>query len=198
MDQPSHDHDHAHEPGPMADASVRAARPNDAPAVGMVQAVVFRDAYADVLPAEVIAAFEPEPFAKAWRESLGAPPEGAYRLLVACAGPQVVGACATGPSQDPDGEPGWGEIGLLAVHPDARRQGHGSRLLNAAVDLLRDVGADAVTVWLPSTDEATRAFLTASGFGPDGAFRDRMVSPDGDTLREVRLLAHLGAEAEQG
>ena len=37
------------------DGGVRRARPSDAPAVGLVQAEVFRDAYADVLPAEVIA-----------------------------------------------------------------------------------------------------------------------------------------------
>ena len=30
---------------------------------------------------------------------------------------------------------------------------------------------------------------------PDGAFRDRVVSPEGDTLREVRLTAAIGADA---
>ena len=92
-----------------------------------------------------------------------------------------------GPSQDPDAGGAAGEVTVLAVHPDARRQGHGSRLLNASVDLLREAGAESVTLWLLADDEAARAFLTASGFAPDGAFRDRVVSPDGDTLREVRL-----------
>ena len=192
-----HPHEHSHDgpSGPVADASVRSARPNDAPAVGMVQAVVFREAYAGAVPAEVLAAFEPEPFARAWRDSLASPPDGAYRLLVACAGEQVVGAAATGPSQDPDAGPTRGEIGLIAVHPDARRQGHGSRLLNAAVDVLRGAGAESVALWVSAGDEPTRAFLAASGFGPDGAFRDRQVSPDGESLREVRLLTDVTPEA---
>jgi GNAT superfamily N-acetyltransferase len=196
MDEHRHEHGHSHEhsPGPMADASVRAARPNDAPAVGMVQAVVFREAYAGRMPDDVVAMFEPEPFARAWRDSLTTPPEGVHRLLVACAGAQVVGAAAIGPSQDPDTGPAAGEVTLLAVHPDARRQGHGSRLLNAGVDLLRDAGAESVAAWLLADDEDGRAFLTSSGFGPDGAFRDRVVSPDGDTLREVRLTAVLAAD----
>lgn len=185
------EHEHAHPQRPRADASVRQARPNDAPAVGLVQATVFREAYAGRVPDEVLAVFEPDRFARAWREGLTAPPEGVHRLLVACAGEQVVGACALGPSQDPDADPTTGEVTLLAVHPDARGQGHGSRLLNAGVDVLREAGAEAVATWVLADDEAGRAFLVASGFGPDGAYRDRVVSADGDTLREVRLVARI-------
>lgn len=192
-DQP-HLHQHGHEPGPLADASVRRARANDAPAVGLVQATVFREAYTGRVPDEVVALFEPDAFARTWRESLSAPPQGVHQLLVACAGDQVVGLAALGPSQDPDAGPAAGEVTVLAVHPDARRQGHGSRLLNASVDLLAEAGAESVTLWLLTDDERTRAFLTASGFAPDGAYRDRVVSPDGDTLREVRLTAELGED----
>lgn len=195
-----HDHDHSHEhapasgPGATADASVRRARPNDAPAVGLVQGTVFRAAYAGRVPDEVLSLFEPDAFARSWRESLAAPPEGVHRLLVACAGAQVVGLAAIGPAQDPDAGPAAGEVTVLAVHPDARHQGHGSRLLNAGVDLLAEAGAESVTLWLLADDESTRAFLTASGFAPDGAYRDRVVSPDGDTLREVRLTADIGED----
>ena len=199
---PPHDHaahpapDHGRAPGPLADASVRRARPNDAPAVGLVQALVFREAYAGRVPDDVVALFEPDAFARSWRESLSAPPEGVHRLMVACAGDQGVGLTAIGPSQDPDAGAATGEVTVLGVHPDARRQGHGSRLLNAAVDLLREAGADAVSLWVLADDEPVRAFLAASGFAPDGAYRDRVVSADGETLREVRLSAGLLDPAE--
>ena len=187
-------HDHGPEPTPLADASVRRARPNDVPAIGMVQATVFREAYAGRVPDDIVSLFEPDAFARSWRDSLAAPPEGVHRLLVACAGDQVVGLAAIGPSQDPDAGTAAGEVTVLAVHPDARRQGHGSRLLNASVDLLAEAGAESVTLWLLTDDERTRAFLAASGFAPDGAFRDRVVSPDGATLREVRLTADIGED----
>jgi ribosomal protein S18 acetylase RimI-like enzyme len=186
-----HGHPSAAGAGPLADASVRRARVNDAPAVGLVQAVVFREAYSGRVPDEVVAQFEPDAFARSWRESLTAPPGGIHRLLVACAGDQVVGLCAIGPSQDPDAGGATGEVTVLGVHPDARRQGHGSRLLNAGADLLREAGADTVSLWLLAHDENTREFAAASGFAPDGAYRDRVVSPDGQTLREVRLSASL-------
>lgn len=187
-------HDHQHARGPLADASVRIARETDAPAVGFVQAVVWREAYAAVLQPEVLDLFEPNAFASAWRQSIAAPPDGVYRLLVACAGDQVVGFASIGPSQDPDASPETGELSALGVHPDARRAGHGSRLLNAAVDTLRGAGAERMTTWVLTGDEATRAFLESAGVHPDGAFRDRVVSPDGDTAREVRLVSDLSLE----
>lgn len=182
--------------GPLADASVREARATDAPAVGQVQAQVFIDTYADKLLPEVAAAFDPQAFARGWRDALTDPPPGAHRLLVALAGAQVVGAAAYGPSQDPDTGQATGELTLLAVHPLARRQGHGSRLLNACVDQLRDLGADTVTAWLLADAEETRAFLLGAGLEPDGAYRDRVVSPDGATLREVRVRATLGQDTD--
>ncbi|MTB71214.1 GNAT family N-acetyltransferase [Arsenicicoccus cauae] len=189
-----HDHQHEHEgaAGPTADASVRQARVNDAPAVGTVQSAVWRQAFAGLIPAEVLEGFEPLPFARAWRASLEQPPSPRHVLVVSCAGPQVLGYAAIGPCEDPDAEDGDGEIITLGVHPDARRQGHGSRLLNAAVDLLRDGGFAHAYAWVPAEDVTTRAFLEAGGFAPDSAYRDRVVGPgDQDLLREIRLTAAL-------
>ncbi|MFN8044842.1 MAG: GNAT family N-acetyltransferase [Dermatophilaceae bacterium] len=186
-----HPHPHEHERGPLADASVRRARVSDAPAIGVVQATVFTEAYAAVLAPEVIALFEPVAFARAWRDSLESPPEGAHALFVALAGAQVVGLAAVGPSQDADDPGDAGEVTVIAVHAAARRQGHGSRLLNAGADHLRAAGAASLAVWVPLHDEGTRQFLAGAGLAPDGAFRDRVVSPDGQVLREVRLACTL-------
>ncbi|MEP6630120.1 MAG: GNAT family N-acetyltransferase [Lapillicoccus sp.] len=187
----SHTHPHHPEPGAdriVADASVRVARPSDAPAVGFVQAVLWRDAYARVLPPQVVETFQPAPFTNAWRASLEQPPSAAYRLLVACAGEQVVGFAAVGPSSDQDARDGDGELLVLGVHPEGRHAGHGSRLLNAAVDTARGAGFTTLHAWLLADDEVTRAFLGAGGLLADGAYRDRVVGPaDEDTAREVRV-----------
>lgn len=183
---------------PAADASVRQARPNDLPALGVVQALVWQEAYDGVVPPEVHARFEPSAFAAAWRESLADPPEGVHRLLVALAGDQVVGFAALGPSQDPDTGQATGELTAIGVHPQARRQGHGSRLLNAVVDTLRELGAEGVTAWVLAPHEDTRAFFVGAGLAPDGAFRDRVVGPEGQTAREVRLVAALGEDQSAG
>lgn len=197
--QPDHHH-HPHgpasgdaAPGPLADASVRTARPSDAPAVGLVQATVYRTELAHLLAPEVLEELTGPRFGTVWRRSLQRPPSPRHRLLVACAGPQVVGYLALGPAEE---EPGVdversGAVYDGGVHPDARGAGHGSRLLNAAVDTLRAGHDDlaAVVVWVRAEAEGTLGFLQAAGFAPDGAWRDRVVGEDGRTTREVRLVA---------
>jgi len=189
-------HDRAHTPasGPVADASARIARASDAPAVGLVQAAVWRSAYGHVLPQDVVARFDGPSFARIWRDSLSTPPSPRYVLLVGCAGEQVVGFAAVGPSVDPDATETSGEVLALGVHPDARRSGHGSRLLNAAVDTLRGKGFDTLSIWILASDEATRAFLTTAGLSPDSAYRDRVIDADGKVAREVRLTADLSRD----
>ncbi len=190
-----HGHGPSGAPGPLADAAVRTGRPTDAPAVGLVQAFVWQHEYADVLSREVLDALTGPRFAAVWRRSLENPPTPRHRLLVATAGPQVVGYVAVGPAGD---EPGLthGSTAMLydgGVHPEARRAGHGSRLLNAAVDTLRAAFEEltAVATWVLADAEQTRAFLQGAGFAPDGAWRDRVVDDDGRTAREVRLVAEL-------
>jgi len=189
-------HDQAHAPatGPVADASARIARASDAPAVGLVQAAVWRAAYGHVLPQEVVEQFDAPSFARVWRDSLNNPPSPRHVLLVGCAGEQVVGFAAVGPSVDSDATETSGEVLALGVHPDARRSGHGSRLLNAAVDTLRGKGFDSLSTWILASDEATRAFLTAAGLSPDSAYRDRVIDVEGTVAREVRLTADLSRD----
>jgi GNAT superfamily N-acetyltransferase len=177
---------------PVADASVRVATPWDVDAVGAVQSLVWREAYASLLSAEALASATPEEFARIWKQSLMNPPPGAYRLLVACSADDVVGFAAVGPNADPDATQGDGELLVGGVRPTARRTGHGSRLLNAAVDTAGVLGFVRVRIWLLESDGTTRTFLETAGFALDGARRERVTGPaEGDVAREVRLTAEV-------
>src|SRR4029078_5103295 len=128
------------ETGCRRDASARPPRAGDARAVGLVQPAVWRAAYAHILPQETVELFDATSFAHVWRDSLSHPPSPRHVLLVACAGEQVVGFAAVGPSADPDAGETSGEVLVLGIHPDARRSGHGSRLLDAAAGTLTAQG----------------------------------------------------------
>lgn len=167
--------------GPVADASVRPATAADVAALGAVQSRAWRAAYADVLPRDVLDALAPEVLAEGWHPAVVAPPSPGHRVLVAAAGPTVVGFAAAQPD---------GEIVALVVDPAHQRQGHGSRLLNAVADLAREDGVAALSAWSPVADGPRVAFFTSAGFAADGG-RRTLELPRGGTLPELRLVAAL-------
>jgi GNAT superfamily N-acetyltransferase len=184
---------------PAADATVRDATAVDAEAIGVVQAAAWRVSYRELLPAGTLAALDPAQIAEVWRDAIVRPPSGAHRVLVAVAAGRVVGFAAIAPAGEGgagDGGPSVGELAALVVSPDAERTGHGSRLLNAAVDRLRQVGFGRAVVWVVESDAVRRRFLTSAGFADDGARRTFATgAADAPELRELRLAAALETDA---
>ncbi|MBK9741042.1 MAG: GNAT family N-acetyltransferase [Actinobacteria bacterium] len=181
----------------MPTSGVRLARTPDVDDIGAVNVRAWRGRFAGVIPAEVLEAFDPADLAIVWARAILHPPTPSYRLLVAVHDDVIVGYAAIGPSQDPDAEPTTGELVALEVDPDRVGEGHGSRLMAAAVDHARALGVESLVAWCALPDEARRAFLQSAGWGPDTAFRDMAVGQDPDgspiVVREVRLVTDLTA-----
>lgn len=176
-----------------ADRSVRVAWVADAPAMGRVQVAAWQASYAGVVPAETLDAMDADEVAQTWAESIRRPPLATYRALVALERNAVVGLAAVGPSGDPDAEAGRdAEITVLVVEPSARGEGHGSRLLAAAVDTARADGFTRLTTWVLADDDEVREFLHSAGWEPDGAHREVTPSDDANAAaRQVRLHTSL-------
>ncbi len=177
-----------------ADVSVRVAWAQDAEDIAAVQLRAWRQRY-DVLLEQLIdeLGLQPDTHAAAWRQTLARPPEARHRALVALEHDRVVGFALTGPATDPDADPAVdGELGEFTVDPERTRQGHGSRLLQAAVDTLVADGFSRVVCWLDSTDDSARAFLTGAGWAPDGASRELADESGAGTVKQVRLHAAIG------
>jgi ribosomal protein S18 acetylase RimI-like enzyme len=177
----------------MSDVSVRVAWADDAAAIAAVQVRAWSQMYAGLLPDEAIPT-DPDPLAAQWHRSLSRPGDARNRVLVALERNRVVGFAVTAPASDPDCDPvADGELTDLTVLPDDRARGHGSRLLQAAVDtLVADRFTRAVT-WVSSGDDALRGFLTDAGWAPDTAHRELDLDGTGTTtVRQVRLHAAIG------
>jgi len=177
-----------------ADVSCRVAWSDDAPAIAAVQVRAWRSSYADLLPVEVLESLDPEQIAEGWRASLTRPADARNRVLIALERNLVTGFAITGPAADPDCDPvADGEITDLTVDPHKRGAGHGSRLMQACVDTLKADRFTRAVTWLAAGDDSTRGFLTAAGWGPDGAHRTLDLTGDGSvTLKQVRLHTDLG------
>ena len=177
----------------MPSSGVRLARTSDVDGIAEVNVRSWRQRFAGTLPQEALDGLDARDLAMVWASSILNPPTPGHRLLVAVEEADVVGYAAIGPSQDPDAEPGTGELVALEVDPDRQREGHGSRLLAAAVDHARAGGLETLVAWCALDDEPRRAFLQSAGWGPDSAYRDVAVGwgeASGELLvREVRLVA---------
>jgi GNAT superfamily N-acetyltransferase len=172
---------------PTADVSVRVAWADDAEAIAAIQARAWATSYAGLVPAagELRAA----DFAQLWRDALTHPADARHRALVALERNRVVGFAITTPATDPDCDTVTdGEVMELTVDTSEQGRGHGSRLVQAAVDTLVADGFTRAVIWLVADDDATRAFLTEAGWAADGAHRTLDLDGSGTTqVKQVRL-----------
>jgi GNAT superfamily N-acetyltransferase len=178
---------------PTADVSVRVAWADDADAIAALQVRAWQQMYGDLVPADALPD-DVAGVAEQWRRSMGKPADARNRVLVALERNRVVGFTITGPASDPDCDPmSDGELGELTLDPAERGKGHGSRLLQAAVDTLAADRFTRAVTWAVATDDALRTFLTEAGWAADTAHRELDLDGTGaTTVKQVRLHAAIG------
>src|SRR5687768_18025329 len=121
---------------PSADVSCRVAWADDAPAIARLQLRVREQDLGHLLPADLLGA-DVAAAEAAWRQALTRPADARVRVLVGLERNRVCGFVITSPASDPDTDPVVdAELMELTVDPDERGKGHGSRLLQAAVDTM--------------------------------------------------------------
>jgi GNAT superfamily N-acetyltransferase len=175
-----------------ADASVRPARPSDAPEIARIQAVTWRTAYRAVLPRELLDDWDEAAATASWHSAVTTPPTPGHGVLVAVERQTVVGFAAYGPAElsaeeRPDPAGPTTEVTTLLVEPRWGRRGHGSRLLAAVADIARDGGAARLQTWLLEPDQVSAGLYDSAGWAPDGWART--LDTGGTPLREVRWHA---------
>ena len=180
----------------MAKAAVRVAEPGDAAEIARIQVDTWHSAYAELLPPDVLAAFDAQAAEPSWRETIEA---GTATVYVATEGAWTVGFCVAGSA--PSGEAALadgslpadaatvGLVGTLLVEPRWGRRGHAGRLLGSAAADLRAAGMTRGITWVPEADVVSGAFFRRAGWAPDGTLRT--LDTGAGTLRELRLTGTL-------
>lgn len=167
--------------------SVRLALPAEAGSIAALQRRAWA-ASGGELSADLLGAVDLATMTTSWEAAILRPPLAQFRVLVAVGQERVVGFAALGPSDDPDAEDGADAlVAEFVIDPAAVRLGHGSRLLNAAMDTLRADGFSRATWWVRSTDDDLRRFLIEAGWAADGAHTEVAASESGPRVRLVRL-----------
>ncbi|MGZ5400971.1 MAG: N-acetyltransferase family protein [Nocardioides sp.] len=178
---------------PSADVSCRVAWADDAPAIARLQLRVREQDLGGLLPAEALGV-DPQAAEAAWRPALTRPADARIRVLVALERNRVVGFVITSPATDPDTDPVVdAELMELSVDPGERGKGHGSRLLQAAMDTVTSDRFRRAVLWAVAEDDAMRGFLTSAGWAPDTAHRELDLDGTGaTTVKQVRLHTAVG------
>ncbi|WP_020142909.1 GNAT family N-acetyltransferase [Terracoccus sp. 273MFTsu3.1] len=142
----------------------------------------WRDAYADLMPADYLAGLSDERCADRWRERVALPADAPERTLVVVdPGGRLAGFGSAGPSRDEDA-PTDSELYAVNLAPHARGTGVADRLVD---ELLGDREA---TLWVIEGNARARAFYTRRGFVDEG--RREVHAPTGTPeIRMVRRLA---------
>jgi GNAT superfamily N-acetyltransferase len=142
----------------------------------------WRAGYRGLLPDRVLDGLSVGVRRRAWEERLGDP---GHPTLVAEDGGAVAGFCTVALAE--------AEIAALYVDPERWGRGTGTALLGAALDLLREHGAEDAVVWLLAENDRARRLYGHFGFTADGGEkRERIASlPAEEAPAQVRLRARL-------
>jgi len=177
---------------------IRAATPDDAPALAQLHWDSWVATYAGIFPPATFAGFPLTAREALWRSTAQvaalaptqrqqlllaeAAGESAPPLGFACVGPlRANGACVPAPER--------GEVWALYLQPAVQRQGIGAALWQASCAWLREAGFAEVYVWVLKANTGAVAFYRSQG----GVCVDaRVFDADGTAIDELCFRANLG------
>jgi len=164
----------------MGRAGVRPGLPDDALLLATLQRTWWREAYPDLLPADVLD-MPADQLAEAWRAQLDT---GA--ALIAEENTHPVGFALVGNHTDDEHR---GRIEVLGVLPRWSRRGHGGRLIAHCADLLRRTNAEQGSWWAVEADPAIASFTGGIGWSPTG--RRRVLDTGSGRFAEIEYAGTL-------
>ncbi|WDL81523.1 GNAT family N-acetyltransferase [Aeromonas bestiarum] len=153
----------------MQGMSLRMARPDDAPAMTVMQRASWLAAYGKVLGADMLAQLSVTEHLQIWQSRLA---ESGPRPMLLCQDEVVIGLLYW--QLVLDGTEPNALIRAFYLHPDHWRQGHGKRLWQAVAMQMRRAGCDSVRLWLLDGNRIGEGFYLRRGFVFDGQARTLM------------------------
>ena len=166
---------------------VRPAVLQDAHAIAAVHVATWRDAYAGLLPDDLLDGLNVDDRAETWRGRLAALPAGVF-VFVFELDADVLGFVSGGPQRDGGTA---GEVYAIYVDPCFQGRGAGRQLLRAAVDRLTTAGFTEARLWVLAGNHPARGFYQSQGWQPDGTEQPWTYPGAGESLAEVRYIANL-------
>ncbi|HEY3111992.1 MAG TPA: GNAT family N-acetyltransferase [Chloroflexota bacterium] len=153
---------------------IRAASPDDAPALGRLHVRAWQWAYRGMLPDDYLDGLADQTGRREamWRQVIGEL-QADQPLWVAEDEGQVVGLCNTAPARD--GPPGTAELLSIYLEPDVVGTGVGAALMRQALADMRARGYRAALLWVLDANDRARRFYEHFGWRPDGTVKEEQL-----------------------
>jgi ribosomal protein S18 acetylase RimI-like enzyme len=153
----------------MNELTLRRAGPEDARRIAEIHIESWRETYAGMMPAPILAGLDIEEWTPKWRRNLADDDPAAATFLVLDEGrPAGFGLCRRQRSEKLLPLGFSGEITSLYLLRRIQRRGAGRRLLAALAGHLIGRGCDSAAVWVFREAAHARAFYEALGAEPTG------------------------------
>lgn len=174
----------------MTDAlrRVRDAVASDAGTLARIRVESWRSTYAGIVPATILERMDVARNEAAFTARIAAGDE--HHTLVIEDDAELVGEAGSltgyallGPCTD-DAPTGLGEVQAIYLDPNARGQGFGRTLLEAALTRLSTSGFSVAVLWVLTDNHPARRFYERNAFAPDGGAR--ILDFDGTPIEEIR------------
>jgi RimJ/RimL family protein N-acetyltransferase len=172
-----------------AEVVIRAARIDDAAAMGRLHVRAWQHAYRGMMPDASLDELSADDRTAMWTEIVAEPVDERAPIIVAAIGDDVVGFAVAGAAGVVDGGPSIGRLFALNLDPIVWRYGIGRRLLRAATVRLAAAGHDEAMLWVVDRNDRARTLYESEGWSPDGATSTDDVL--GVPVHEVRLRRRL-------
>jgi GNAT superfamily N-acetyltransferase len=169
---------------------IRVAVSDDAEAIAEIHVQSWQQAYRNLLPQGFLDALDPARRATSWQESIATQNPPATAALVIADAQTTLGFAHVCATRDDDelGNP-VGELTSIYLRPDAWGKGLGRQLMNGALDLLRDAGNTAATLWVLQGNARAIHFYETNRWKPDGTIKHATIA---DTpVTEIRYRTTL-------
>ena len=150
--------------------AIRKVLPEDAREYIACHIACWQAAYKGLMPDDYLAGMS-DSLDERTERFLGELENPAFTFYCATENDSIIGRLIIGPSRDED-KPGAGEIGALYLLPDYWGCGYGRRMMDFAVDALKQAGYGELIVWTLIENKRGRRFYESYGFTHDGSTRE--------------------------
>lgn len=142
--------------------SIRPARPDDAAQLAGVHIRAWHETYRGIMPDKALDELSIARSREGWEKRLAALPQRQFVAVALDNLERVVGFVAAGPSRLAE-LPTDGEVFAINLVNEAKRRGHGVRLMHAAAVHLIDCGFRSVGLWVLERNAGARKFYERLG-----------------------------------